>query len=90
MTSMTSNIVKILILSNGDKLISQLIEVAPIDIGDPNCKLVEPFLLNDDGSLLPWLVSITNDNEFMMSSDKILTLVEPKPTLLEKYQDLLK
>ena len=90
MTSMTSNIVKILILSNGDKLISQLIEVAPIDIGDPNCKLVEPFLLNDDGSLSPWLVSITNDNEFMMSSDKILTLVEPKPTLLEKYQDLLK
>ena len=90
MTSMTSNIVKILILSNGDKLISQLIEVAPIDIGDPNCKLVEPFHLNDDGSLSPWLVSITNDNEFMMSSDKILTLVEPKPTLLEKYQDLLK
>ena len=90
MTSMTSNIVKILILSNGDKLISQLIEVAPIDIGDPNCKLVEPFLLNDDGSLSPWLVSITNDNEFMMSSDKILTLVEPKPTLLEKYQDILK
>jgi len=90
MTSMTAKIVKLLILSNGDKLISQLIEVAPIDIGDPNCKLVEPFLLNDDGSLLPWLVSITNDNEFMMSSDKILTLVEPKPTLLEKYQDLLK
>ena len=90
MTSMTTNIVKLLILSNCDKLISQLIEVAPIDIGDPNCKLVEPFLLNDDGSLSPWLVSITNDNEFMMSSDKILTLVEPKPTLLEKYQDLLK
>jgi len=90
MTSMATNIVKLLILSNGDKLISQLIEVAPIDIGDPNCKLVEPFILNEDGSLSPWLVTITNDNEFMMSSDKILTLVEPKPTLLEKYQDLLK
>ena len=87
---MATNIVKLLILSNGDKLISQLIEVAPIDIGDPNCKLVEPFILNEDGSLSPWLVTITNDNEFMMSSDKILTLVEPKPTLLEKYQDLLK
>tara|TARA_Y100001963_G_C6592490_1_gene358607 strand:+ start:426 stop:698 length:273 start_codon:yes stop_codon:yes gene_type:complete len=90
MTSMTANIVKLLILSNGEKLISQLIEVAPIDIGDPNCKLVEPFLVNEDGTLTPWLVSITNDNEFMMSSDKILTLVEPKPTLLEKYQNLLK
>ncbi len=90
MTSMTTNIVKLLILSNGDKLISQLIEVAPIDIGDPNCKLVEPFLVNADGTLTPWLVDYTNDNEFMMSSDKILTLVEPKPTLLEKYQNLLK
>ena len=90
MTSMTANIVKLLILSNGERLISQLIEVAPIDIGDPNCKLVEPFLVNEDGTLTPWLVSITNDNEFMMSSDKILTLVEPKPTLLEKYQNLLK
>jgi len=90
MTSMTTNIVKLLILSNGERLISQLIEVAPIDIGDPNCKLVEPFLVNEDGTLTPWLVSITNDNEFMMSSDKILTLVEPKPTLLEKYQNLIK
>ena len=83
-------IIKLLILTNGDKLITQLVEVAPIDIGDPNCKLIEPFLVNEDGTLLPWLVGCTNDNEFMMSSDKILTLVEPKPTLLEKYQDLLK
>ena len=83
-------IIKLLILANGDKLITQLVEVAPIDIGDPNCKLIEPFLVNEDGTLLPWLVKCTNDNEFMMSSDKILTLVEPKPTLLEKYQDLLK
>ncbi len=81
---------KLLILTNGEKLISQLVEVAPIDIGDPNCKLIEPFIINADGTLTPWLVDITNDNEFMMSSDKILTLVEPKPTLLEKYQDLLK
>jgi hypothetical protein len=31
--------------------VSQLEEVAPLDIGDPNCKLIEPFLLNEDGSL---------------------------------------
>ena len=83
-------IIKLLILLNGEKLITQLEEVAPIDIGDPNCKLIEPFLLNEDNTLSPWLGGCTNDNEFMMSSDKILTLVEPKPTILEKYQDLLK
>ena len=82
--------VKVLVLTNKQILVSQLEEVAPLDIGDPNCKLIEPFLLNEDGTLSPWLIDITNDNEFMLSSDKILTLVEPKPTLLEKYQNLIK
>ena len=82
--------VKVICLTNNQILISQIEEVAPLDIGDPNCKLIEPFLVNEDNTISPWLVGCTNDNEFMMSSDKILTLVEPKPTLLEKYQDLLK
>ena len=82
--------VKVLILTNHSKLVSQIDEVAPMDIGDPNCKLIEPFLLNDDSSLSPWLIDVTNDNTFMMCSDKILTLVDAKPTLLEKYQNLIK
>ncbi len=83
--------VKVLALTNKQILVSQIEEVAPLDIGDPNCKLIEPFLLNEnDGTLSPWLIDITNDNEFMLCSDKILTLVDPKPTLLEKYQDLIK
>ena len=82
--------VKVLILTNHSKLVSQIDEVAPMEIGDPNCKLIEPFILNDDGSLSPWLIDVTNDNEFMICSDKILTLVEAKPTLLEKYQNLIK
>jgi len=82
--------VKVLVLTNKQILVSQLEEVAPMDIGDPNCKMIEPFLLNEDGTLSPWLIDITNDNEFMICSDKILTLVDAKPTLLEKYQDLLK
>ena len=82
--------VKVLILPTQQILVSQLDEVAPMDIGDPNCKMIEPFLLKEDGTLSPWLIDITNENEFMICSDKILTLVDPKPTLLEKYQDLLK
>ena len=82
--------VKVLVLTNQQILVSQLEEVAPLDIGDPNCKMIEPFILNEDGSLSPWLIDITNENEVMICSDKILTLVYPKPTLLEKYQDLLK
>ena len=82
--------VKVLVLTNQQILVSQLEEVAPMDIGDPNCKMIEPFLLKEDGTLSPWLIDITNENEFMICSDKILTLVNPKPTLLEKYQELIK
>jgi len=82
--------VKVLVLTNKQILVSQISEVAPMDIGDPNCKLIEPFVLGEDDTLSPWLIHVTNDNEFMMCSDKILTLVDPKPTLLEKYQDLIK
>ena len=82
--------VKVLVLTNKQILISQIEEVAPMDIGDPNCKLIEPFIINDDDTLSPWLIDVTNDNEFMICSDKILTLVEAKPTLLEKYQNLIK
>ena len=84
------NQVKVLVLTNQQILVSQIEEVAPLDIGDPNCKLIEPFVLNNDGTLSPWLVDVTNENEFMICSDKILTLVDAKPTLLEKYQNIIK
>ena len=82
--------VKVLVLTNKQILISQIEEVAPLDIGDPNCKLIEPFIIGENDILSPWLIDITNDNTFMLCSDKILTLVEAKPTLLEKYQNLIK
>ena len=69
--------VKVLVLTNNQILVSQIEEVAPLDIGDPNCKLIEPFVLGEDDTLSPWLIDVTNDNEFMMCSDKILTLVDP-------------
>jgi len=36
------------------------------------------------------MMGATRDEEFMISSDKIMTLVDPTPTLLEKYEDLTK
>ena len=82
--------IKVLVLTNQQILVSQIDEVAPMDIGDPNCKLIEPFILGENDTLTPWLIDVTNENEFMLCSDKILTLVEAKPTLLEKYQNLIK
>ena len=81
--------IKLIVLDNQQRLVSQIEEIGA-DIGQPDCKLTEPFIVGDDNTLSPWLVESTNQSIFMLSSDKILTLVDPKPTLLEKYQDLLK
>ena len=82
--------IKLIVLTNNLKLVSQIEEVAAMDLGDPNCKLIEPFVLGEQDTLSPWLVEATSQNEFMISSDKILTLIDPKPTLVEKYETLIK
>ena len=81
--------VKVIALTNQKNLISQIEEV-PSELGEPDCKLIKPFVIKDDKSLEPFLMDYTNETVLMMSSDKILTIVEPLPTLLEKYQALTK
>ena len=70
-------------------LISQIEEVGA-DIGEPDCKLTKPFVIRKDKTMEPFLCGYTKEDIFMMSSDKILTLANPTPTLLEKYEDLIK
>tara|TARA_B100000700_G_scaffold281100_1_gene331500 strand:- start:254 stop:469 length:216 start_codon:yes stop_codon:yes gene_type:complete len=69
-------------------VISQIDEVSS-ELGEPDCKLTEPFVINDDGTLSPWLLDITTQNTFMISSDKILTLVQPNSKLVKKYEDVI-
>ena len=81
-------------------LISEVDEVPAAVPGAPDCKLVNPFIITTSEEkitmqegvavLRPWLLNITRDDIFMISSDKILTLADPMPTLLEKYLDLTK
>lgn len=80
---------KILVMPNNLILLSQIEEVGG-DIGEPDCKLTEPFIVNEDGTLSPWLVNVTNQNDMVIHSDKILTIVEPTGTLVDKYTELVK
>ena len=82
--------VKIVTLVSQQLLISEIEEVAAVVPGEPDCKLINPFIIKDELVLEPWLLNVTKDDIFLMSSDKILTLVDPTPTLLEKYLDLTK
>ena len=70
-------------------LLTQIEEVGG-ELGEPDCKLTEPFVVCNDGTLSPWLVDLTNQNTFMIHSDKILTIVVPNGKLADKYEDLTK
>ena len=82
-------IIKIILLTNSERLISEIEEVGA-DIGEPDCKLINPMEICEGNSLAPWMIDYTKQDTFMINSDKIITLAEPMPTLLEKYIDLTK
>ncbi len=81
--------IKAIVLTNNKVLVSQIDEVGA-DVGQPDCKLTNPYMLKDDGTMEPWLINISRQDVFMISSDKILTITEPMPTLVEKYEELTK
>ena len=83
-------VIKVILLMSNQILISQIEEIST-ELGEPDCRLIEPFLLNQSSlTLSPWLMDYTSENKYMISSDKILTLADPNLELLEKYIKLTK
>lgn len=70
-------------------LVTQIDEVQ-CEIGDPDCKLIEPFEVDSNSNMKPWMLEYTSQNIFMIHSDKILTISEPSPKLLKIYEDCTK
>ena len=93
-----AKVIKLIALVNSKILVSEIEEVGA-EVGEPDCKLIKPVILTttedkitvEEGKvvLTKWLSSLTKDREFMISSDKILTMSDPAPTILEKYMDLV-
>ena len=92
-------VIKLIVLTSKEILLSEIEEVGA-EIGEPDCKLINPVVLHttddkftiEEGkvTLTKWLSSFTHDNTFMISSDKIITLAEVAPQILEKYEALIK
>ena len=84
--------VRVIALTNNHYIVSQVDEVVAEDIGQPDCKLTKPYVVNTESGktiLEPFMMDLTRDDTFMMGSDKILTLAVPTPTLLEQYLNLI-
>ena len=82
------NPVQVLLLMNQTILISEIDEVLA-DIGQPDCKLINPCVIID-GKVSKWMPDITPNTEMFMSSDKILTLVDPSKHILQEYIKIVK
>lgn len=86
---MENSEIQCLVLIDKTILISRISAVIS-ELGEPDCRLSFPYQIVD-GQLSPWLSDFTDNTEdIMISSDKILTLVDPKQTLLNDYLELIK
>ena len=81
-----ANPIQVLILMNQMILISEIDEVLA-DIGQPDCKLINPCIIID-GKVSKWMSNLTPNKEMFMSSDKILTLVDPSQKILAEYNKI--
>ena len=81
------NPVQVLLLMNQTILISEIDEVLA-DIGQPDCKLINPCVIID-GKVSKWMPDLTPNTEMFMSSDKILTLVDPSKHILNEYRKVV-
>jgi len=79
--------IQVLILTNQMILIAEIDEVLA-DIGQPDCKLINPCVIID-GKLSKWMSDLTPNKEMFMSSDKILTLVDPSQKILAEYKKII-
>ena len=78
-----TKVIKVLLLSNQEIVVSEITEVAA-EFGDTNCKLIKPYKIVG-GALHKWMQDYTEQNEVMINSDKIITLVPPSPMIFEQY-----
>ena len=79
--------VKCLLLKVDTVLITEIIEVGS-ELGEPDCKLINPYQFFGENDFRPWTEGITNQTEFMIHSDSILTIADPTPEIIQKYLEL--
>ena len=79
--------IKCVLIDVDTVLISEVVEL-DAEIGDPNCKLVNPYLFTSIDDMKPWKSDITNQTEFMIRSEDILTIADPTGTVKDRYIEL--
>ena len=79
--------IKCVLIDVDNVVVAEVVEM-DAEIGDPNCKLIKPYLFNSIDDMKPWKSEITNQTEFMIRSEDILTIADPNGTIIDKYTEL--
>ena len=79
--------IKCVLIDVDNVLITEIIEI-DAEIGEPNCKLINPYLFKDIDDMNPWKSEVTNQTEFMIRSEDILTIADPTGAVMDKYVEL--
>ena len=82
-----ANPIKCLLLDVDNVIISEVEEMGA-EIGDPDCKLIKPYLFESIDDMKPWKSEITNQTEFMIRSEDILTIADPTGAVVDKYIEI--
>ena len=75
------------ILVEVDKLLISEVEEIDAELGNPNCKLTNPVVFESLDKMKP-LIEASNDTEFMIRSEDILTIADPTSEVIAKYKEL--
>lgn len=81
-----SKVVKCVLINVDVVLITEVIEI-DAELGDPNCKLVNPYRFYNIDDMKIW-PEVTNQRELLIRSEDILTIADPTPEIVTKYLEL--
>ena len=79
-------VIKLIVLTSKEILLSEIEEVGS-EIGEPDCKFINPYLFNSVDNMKPWLEA-SNQTEYMLRSEDILTIAQPTEEVIKKYKEL--
>ena len=88
--------IKVLVLKNDAKVLITSIREVGAEVGEPDCELLNPVEFEIDENkdwkdrLKRWPgLQVTQDNKCMISSDAILTIVDPTKELWDAYKEVI-
>ena len=83
---MSDKVVKCILIGVDTILITEIEEIFA-EIGDPDCRLINPYRFYGLESMKPW-VEASEQKEYMIRSSDILTIADPTAEVIEKYLEL--